>query len=104
MPVDYDSNYALAKALENQIAEFAYKGHLGEFEKLKQHNLAFNFSVRDYNTRSYDNETKDCKDCGYQYEKTIINGFQFKPVEEKTYSENYKKMHTLFTGKKWGAN
>ena len=104
VPVDYDSNYALAKALENQIAEFAYKGHLGEFEKLKQHNLAFNFSVRDYNTRSYDNETKDCKDCGYQYEKIIINGFQFKPVEEKTYSEIYKKMHTLFTGKKWGVN
>ena len=39
-----------------------------------------------------------------QYEKTIINGFHFKPVEEKIYSEIYKKMYTLFTGKKLGVN
>lgn len=103
VPVNYDLNNALSTALGNQIAEFAYKNHSKEFEKLKLHNLAFNYSVRDYNTRSYDIATKDCKDCSYQYEKIIIDGFQFNPVEEKSVSEIYKKMHTLFTGKKWGV-
>jgi hypothetical protein len=100
VPIKYDSNNGLSTAMANQIAEFAYKSHLKEFEKLKLHNLAFNFSVRDYNTRSYDNETKDCKDCTNQHEKIIIDGFQFKPIEEKFLSKIYMDMNRLFTGKK----
>jgi hypothetical protein len=96
VPSNYDPN-GVSTALSNKIAEFAYKNHLKDFEKLKLHNLGFNFSVRDYNTKSYDYVTKDCKNC----EIIIIVGFQFKPVEENGYSEIYKKMSALFTGKKW---
>ncbi len=102
-PIKYNPNSGLSKGFDNQIAEFAYKNHLKEFEKLKFHNRAFNFSVRDYNPKDYDIATKDCKDCAFQYEKIIINGFRFNLIEEKDWSATFKKMYTLFSGKIWGV-
>ncbi len=98
MPVKVSSS--MERGLSNQFSEFIYKNRLKEFEKLKRHLRGFAFTVLDYNTNNYDVETKDCKGCNYQYEKTILDGFVFKPVEASTQSPYYMKMHEFITGKK----
>ncbi|WP_417429618.1 hypothetical protein [Halpernia sp.] len=99
-PSIMDNGYT--SALGNQLAEFIYKNHLKEFEKLKLHLRAFNYTTIPYTERDYKINTEDCTSCNYQHEKIIINGFKFKPVKEFTSSEYSKKMYTFITGKPWG--
>lgn len=99
-PSKIHSSNGLRGALSNQLAEFVYTKHLERFEKLKLHNAAFNFSIIDYDPEVYGRRVKDCDDCNYQHEKTIIDGFTFEVKEEFKFSEYYKNMQKFITGKK----
>ena len=85
------ANSLMTQELTNQVAEFIYKTHLKEFEKLKLHG-GFSFEVRDYILKDYDRDIKDCTNCSYQHKISVINGFSFIPKEAKGYSEYYRKM------------
>ncbi|PHR12776.1 MAG: hypothetical protein COA40_07815 [Aequorivita sp.] len=100
-PTELRDDNGLQTALSNQLAEFIFKNNLALFEKLKRQNTSFNFSLRDYNERDYNISTKDCESCNYQYEKTIIEGFNFKSVKENSYSDYYKQMAEFITGEKF---
>lgn len=100
-PVNMSDN-GYSSGLANQLAYFIYKDHLKEFEKLKLHLRAFNFTDIPYTERDYKTSTSDCTNCNYQHEKIIIEGFTFKPVKEYTATEYNKKMYTFITGKEWG--
>jgi len=100
-PIDMSEN-GYSTSLANQLAEFIYKDHLKEFEKLKLHLRAFNFTAIPYTESAYKIRTTDCIDCNFQHEIIIIEGFTFTPVKEYTHNDSKKKMYTFITGKEWG--
>jgi hypothetical protein len=100
MPIN-NSSPTMIQGLGNQFAEFVYKNHLKEFAKLKKHLRGFTYLLVTYNAREYDFQTKDCVGCNYQYEKTIIDGFVFNPIEASSRNSYFIKMVEYITEKKY---
>lgn len=99
VPSNINSN-TFGTQIMQQIANFIVKNHLDKFEKMKLHRRNYSFADVNYTDETYKRYVEDCTDCRFQYDKMIIDGFQFNPnlIIKQFPTAEMKQLNTLLSG------
>lgn len=103
-PAKLQSENGYSAPLRNQLADFIVSKYMNIIEKMKLHNRAFQYSIREYNDIDYRSAISECKDCRYQHERYVLENFKFTPVIDykNVPNESTKKINLVVSGKEWG--